>query len=71
MEDPGRSSIFFTDSMGIPEHHNSKPRPRPIPRPTSRIRLTCVEEPIVENAIPAQIVVIVHGFYWKENHYKY
>ena len=71
MEGLRRSSTFFTDSMGIPEHHNSEPRPRPIPRPTSRTKTNIYVGFNNWNVIPAQIVMNVHGSYRKEIHYKY
>ena len=49
-DDPGKSSTFFLDPTRESERHDSEPRPRPrsVPRPTSRIpRLTYVEELIV------------------------
>ena len=74
VEGLGRSSMFFTDSMRILEHHESDEfRTKTKTNAKTDVKNktdTCVRTNSW-NAIPAQPVVIVHRFCWKEKHYKH
>ena len=69
MDDLGISSTFFPNSRGISEHNESDEFQTKTKTDVKNETNMCVRTNSW-NAIPAQIVVIAHGFCWKENHCK-
>ena len=67
------SSTFFPDSKGEPEHHESDEfgtKTKTNAKTDVKNKTDICVRTDSWNAIPAQLVVIAHGFHWKEKHHK-
>ena len=74
MDDLGMSSTFFPDSRGISEHKKSdefRTKTKTNVKTDVKNKTNMCVRTNSWNAIPAQSVVVAHGFYLKEKYYKY